>query len=261
MTTSTLRTGVRVWGRLEALVFLVLGGWGLQLFFSNEFWLFLHPRFEWLLATSAGVCVFFGMLLLLRPMPRPHWRGMISLLLTVTLGMIGQQGLRSGAATTEPLARAADEAPEVFTYDGRDYLPLNLAELFLLSENGNAATADPEARYAMQGMLLPDPAGMAPAVLLRLQIVCCLADAVGVGFRVEGGKLPPPDGRWVRLLGRLRPVTEEMARAAEKPAQFEGVFVTVVAPGHVFVVEEAQSIEAPAMPFIADMRMEPPFAY
>jgi len=257
MSTLTQRLG----GRLEAAVFLALGGWCLRLLMTGDSWLFLHPRFRVLLAGSAFVCVFFGMLLMLHPLPRPHWRGMACLVLTIALGVAGQRGLRpQGAESLERLSEA--DTPAAFTYDGRDYLPLNLAELYLLTESDPPPGADD--RFALQGMLLPDPEGLAPGVLLRLQIVCCLADAVGVGFRVEGGKLPPPDGRWVRLLGRLRPVSEAMAETARRSSmssQFQGVFVAVVAPGHVFVVEEVQTLGTPAMPFIGEIRMEPPFAY
>lgn len=254
----TTRPGWRLGGRLEGLVFLAMGVYGNWLVIGGQFWLFLHPKFRILLACSAAVCVALGMLCLQRPVARPHWRGMACLALTLVLALLGQQGLQPSAAfSLESLPR--EDVPAAMTLGGRDYLPLNAAELYLLAEQ---SPPDAEARFALRGMLIPDESGVGSAAVVRLQLVCCLADAVGVGFRLRGGNLPEPRGQWVRVQGRLRPLSpEDVAKGEASPVTMDGVFLLVAHARYVLEVEGVEEIDPPPMPHIVETRAAAPFAY
>lgn len=249
-------------GRLESLALLAMGAWCVSLLSDGDFWLFLHPRFQWLLAASAFCCVFMGMLLLVFPMARPHWRGVGCLLLTIVLGMVGQQGLQPKADSLEGDEVTQGEAaiPEFYEHDGHQYRPINLSEMYLQTQND--APPGPGERFAMQGMWLPDPQGLAPGVLLRLQFTCCLADSIGVGMRVDDANAPEPQGQWVRVLGRVEKASPEMnAKASSTTPQFDNVFMSVVNSDYLFIAEHIEPIEPPKIPFMFEMRGAPPYAY
>ncbi|EPR44274.1 hypothetical protein dsx2_1635 [Desulfovibrio sp. X2] len=169
----------------------------------------------------------------------------------------------SGSAfsgVTAPHGEAAE--PSRLTLGGKEYVKINLAELFFLCrDHPDEALAG---RYVLRGSTIQ--AGELTRHhefgVFRVSVWCCLADAVAVGLRVAGA--PPAGlapGEWVRVYGHLE--RKPAAKDLEK-LHVRGVFSTIVDTNFVFVPERIDPIpdeEASGAPYIFEWRDHEPYAY
>ena len=96
------------------------------------------------------------------------------------------------------------EADPTIRFNGKSYLKINTAELFYLLREGN-----PEKKgqaFVVRGIVKKSPEldRMRRFALLRVNMVCCIADAMAMGVMVSHpnpGELS--DGEWVRVFGKM----------------------------------------------------------
>ena len=248
----------------RGLVLLLTGALMLSMALSGDLWQYLNPGFApWI--TGAGVLILLlGCLAPFAPPgSRPAWDLIPVAAFLVFLGLAGWSLNRPLVADepdwSPPESDLYYPAPKPLgesrlTWEGREYVKMNLSELFALADYDKA----PE-HVAVRGMVLRAGDGNGRVLLVRAQIVCCLADALGLGFELAGEGLEELEaGQWVRVLGGLEPAAPDLATGQ---VDWPGVVLVVLGDRHVLVPDRITRIDPPEMPYIFDVRDEEPFEY
>jgi hypothetical protein len=199
----------RLVSALDGMMVAGLGLFMLALIYSGTYGLFMNPRFQILTgATGAALCL-AGLALALAP------AGRMDPLRTLAFGLLSALLLASASgpahypplvSLTPPAATSGEVSPSL-THAGRSYLKMNPARLVMLL----AASDPPTAEIVSRGIVRRSPqleeAGL--FALFRVNMVCCLADAVALGVMVkpETGELPE-DGTWVTVFGAVEAPAE-----------------------------------------------------
>jgi len=252
------------WARLgQGAALAALGGVMLHLALADNYWMFLNPRFRGLTGSTGAALLLLALAAWLARGYRPAVSGGIVMALMAALALAAQQASLPSAPEHTPLTgpTPAQEAAETLeprvTLDNVQYVRLNLAELLAGTMEGSGIKA-PE-RLAVRGMAVrtPELDARGEFALVRVQIICCLADAVGVGFVVRGAHEPPEPGAWIEVCGALEPLGPgPLPRLA-----FPGVVGVLLGEGHAIAADHARPIDPPDIPFIFTMRDQEPFAY
>lgn len=252
---------IRLAGRLEGLILFALGAYMAVLSVGGEYGYYLNPKFRWVTASAAAVLIVVGAAVAILPSRRP--RLLRILIFAVFLGFMAvedNQALYGPRVDIQvpPKEHAAVEARLV--RQGREYIKINTGELAILAERN-----DPEKTglaYVLRGMVrrTPDLDRLNQFALVRLHIVCCLADAVGVGFRVRyDGAGDLDDGTWVQVFGTLDPSSS--GPEAPKPGSMPGAVFVVLSDKSVLAAHAVVPIDPPGLPFVFDLRESEPYAY
>ena len=250
----------------RSLVLLLTGGLMVSMALSGDLWQYLNPSFSPLISAAGGMLLILGVLLPFAPLGRRPAGEL------VPAAVFGAFLFLAGWSLDRPLVAAEPEwsgpGTELYygapknqgaprqTWQGREYVKLNTSELLSLADQGAA----PE-WVAVQGMVLKaeGPDGRERTVLVRAQIVCCLADALGVGFQLSGPGLEGIEpGQWVRVLGGLDPIRPDLTTGQ---VAWPGVVLVVLDSGHVLAAENVEVVDPPELPYIFDVRTSEPFAY
>ncbi|MBI5520745.1 MAG: hypothetical protein HY916_11900 [Desulfovibrio sp.] len=276
-TTGLARFRLSLQDRVDGLCLLCMGGLMAALSRSGLYWYFLNPKFSGVTLGAGVLLCLAGLALLLRPMPGPTtamrlWRQ------AVLLGFLSLAATAWGQAASEPLPGAmspassenAALAPEEAApadprpvLDGREYVRLNLAELYIMLDKGRK---DYPERFALRAVVsrTPELDKRGHVLLKRTAVVCCLADSLELSFATRGNGLEAlQTGDWVEVFGRLAPLDEKgadkgLVKAAPKG---EGPSLSLTNPKFRIEVEAATPIQAPAFPYLFEFKEEPPFAW
>lgn len=254
---------------LDGLALLLLGGLLAGLALSDRYWYFLNPRFIPVSLVTGAILILLAPLAATRaPGPRPGGvPRLISLGLCLGLAALAVAGVGSGPSAASMPSQAQrrsslEPGPELVepsrvTFEGREYVRMNLAELFLLADQ---RPKDAPARFVVRGEVRRSPAldGQGQALVSRVAVVCCLADAVAAGFLADVGDAP--QGRWVEVYGRLEPLKGKLPPASKLPRNPEAA-VTVCNEHHRIKVEGVVPVSPPEMPYIFEFREKEPFAW
>ncbi len=247
----------RAFAILEGAVLALLGGFMLHLVRSGNYWYFLNPRFEPLTVAAGVGLVVLGLALPFVPARELKPTRLVVFLLFIPLALWADFAAEE-QYTVEPYGLEEAESPEPrIELDGREYVKMNTAELFML-----LSSESPEVPklIALRGMVKRSPELDAQGrfALVRMAIVCCLADAVAPGFAVESNSLPE-DGAWVRVLGSLKPAV--LGRAEVDSVHVQGTVSTLINDKFVIIPRLSEPIKQPELPFIFEFKREEPFAY
>ncbi len=263
--------------RVDGLCLLCLGGFIAALSRSGLYWYFLNPKFSGVTLGAGALLCLAGLALLVRPVPGPAttmrlWRQ------AVLLGFLSLAATAWGQAASEPLPGAVNPAssenaalaPEEEApvdprpvKDGKEYVRLNLAELYIMLDKGR--TDYPE-RFALRAVVSRTPQldGRGHVLLKRTAVVCCLADSMELSFVTRGQGLDGlKNGDWVEIFGRLAPLAPKgedkgLVKAAPKG---EGPSLSLTNPKFRIEVEAVEPIQAPSFPYLFEFKEEPPFAW
>ncbi len=253
---------------LDGLALLCTGGLLAGLALSDRYWYFLNPRFAPLSLCTGLALVLLGPVTAWRaPGPRP---GNVLRLLAFALFLglaalaVARAGYEPAAESPKAAAKAAgglepaplDQEPSRVRREGREYVRLNLAELFILADQ---RPKDAPTRFVVQGLVRRsaklDKLGL--AAVSRLAVVCCLADAVEAGFLADLGDAPAGD--WVEVYGRLEILADP--KAAKSPPRNPEAAVSVLNEHYRIVPEAVVRVDPPQMPYIFEFRDKEPFAW
>lgn len=274
------RTPAVVFGYLEALLVLALGAYMTALAGSSVYWMLLNPAFKPLtLAGGVGIAL-AGLAGLAWPRAVPLGPGRLARLAALgvvlaciflgqgralfTVSPLGEDVMDYGQAPTSFSAPAVEEVEARESWEGAQYIRLNLAELFNLSQAAGAAPLAPEAAagYVLRGQVLrtPELDARGQVALVRLSVFCCLADAVGFALLLD---MDDPavleHGSWLKAFVALRPeaVPPELENAASHP----DAFFTSLVPNHAARPVRLEAIRPPDIPYIFAIHAAEPYAY
>lgn len=150
-----------------------------------------------------------------------------------------------------------------------EYIKINIAELYLIIDNPAKRSMLGE-KFIFQGQIYEDPefrdAGFFS--VLRIAMVCCAADMVGLGFRVPL-EYQPADishGSWVNIRGHL--VCDEPAPSLPDQENQEDLSGMRNMPVSLsvrsdcrFIPDKITPIDQPDIAYIYFWNSEPPYYY
>ncbi len=245
---------------LEGLILLAIGLYAGLLVFFGDYWRFLNPKFKWLTATTAILLILVGVVATARPSQRPKLSRIIIFLLLLRVFFIADGGISlAGHRATESRAARLEKASPRVTMNGIVYVKINLAELFSLC--GEARPKKPALRYMVRGIVkrTAELDRLGQFALIRNTVFCCLADAVGMGFRVRYAHVGTlAGGQWAAVYGAVEDLSQKFP---EPGIRIKGMNITVLSDSHLLVADNVARIKEPDIPFIIEVRNAEPYAY
>lgn len=257
---------------LRSLFLIILGIFLLTVLLREDFWVFLHPRLHIpAILASFGICelgvagvIFF----------RRRKNAQVPLLFIVFLffslaGFYGREKFISddekrespGAGPVGSGYISIDTEGYEFTFQGKEYTPINLGELYLLG--GSVETIPGGPWYTVRGMVKRRPGFDESGCILlaRVAVTCCLADATLVLYRVavEDAELYE-DGEWLQVFGTLTedPISEE---EVPKDIRIGDLQYLVMETERILSADAVERKTPPSVPFMFEFQAKPPFAF
>jgi hypothetical protein len=250
----------KISGVLEGLILLAIGIYAVLLVFFGDYWRFLNPKFKWLTAAAALILMVVGAVATLHPDKRPKLSRIIIFLVLLRVLFVANSGISfSGHGTAGAMGANLDKEKPRVTMNGTEYVKINVAELHLLCSE----TEDPKLtlRYTIRGIVKRDVRldRQGQFALIRNTVFCCLADSVGMGFRVQYGHVDElTDGQWVEVYATVKRSSEELQ---DPGLRVKGMNMTVLSESHILMADQIVGIKEPEIPFIIDIRSAEPYAY
>ncbi len=230
----------------------------LALSLSDGYTLFLNPRFRWLTAAGGGSLVLLGAAAFLSRRRRPEKFRVVSF-----LAFVGLVFLVVGPSFSSPKNSGVDDKAEAtkrprLEFRGASYVKINTAALFFMLREGDSTKMSQP--YVVRGVVKrsPEMDRQGRFALLRTNIVCCMADAMAMGLVVsQADPQQLPDGRWVKVFGRLRPLKIQPPAAVK----VEGAIYAVISDQALLAAEAVERIERPTSPYIFVLTADEPYTY
>ena len=238
---------------LDGLMVVALGLYMLILSRSEAYSLFMNPKFNLLTAVTAVGLGITGMALILSPDGRPNWGRTLSFfILGILILHAGTGSLKSstGFAAKPPETRVAPE-PSVIR-NGKAYLKANPARLFFLLKTENLPSV--EQAFVTRGIVRRSEEldRLGRFVILRVNMVCCFADAMAMGIIIDVGKSPEPtDGDWVAIFGRIQRLPEP--QSIPDGINADDVPFTMVYDKALVVAETVEKIKRPRFQYVFEL--------
>lgn len=254
---------------LEGLTTALLGAFMYAFSISDSYWMLLSPKFQPLTATAGFLLFVTGAAMTTRKPPRNvrRWGALCAMLAFLALACWAVLGPESAFAPDPPkkhtpMSLELPEPGEGFeprlTLNGKEYVRISTPELFALIEGTNK---EYPREIAMRGMVArsPDLDKRGMIAVFRVNVFCCLADAVAPGFLVSVDDPDKyPQGSWVRVAGE---VVESAESHANGEISLPGMLMSFVSLNHEIRGHDVRIIDPPDMPFTFEVRDKEPFAY
>jgi uncharacterized surface protein with fasciclin (FAS1) repeats len=205
----------------------------------------MNADFRWLTLLGAVLVLGMGLAGAVRGR-RADFKDVGAFALLFAIVMVGRPFV-PGSATS---SLAPPDVPEVLTLEDPNF---PLSELRDLRDVVTADGGADRLPVTVLGMVkrLPRPEGSLQTAVMKSYMVCCAADALGIGFRVAGQRVEGfEDGEWVIVRGYVVPLAEP---SPVKPFRV-GTSTFVMVDGE-YVIEPStvEPYEAVAyMPLLAD---------
>ena len=158
---------------------------------------------------------------------------------------------------------AEDENPGLppsILFNGKSYLKINTAELFYLLRKGNSEKMN-EA-FVVRGIVKKSPEleRMGRFALLRVNMVCCIADAMAMGVTVSHPNLGElSDGEWVRVFGKMKPLPLE--QKLTEPPTLDTIPYTMIYDKAVLRADAVEKISRPEAPYMFELPSDTEYHY
>ena len=241
---------------MEGLILVSIGLYAVLLVFYGNYWRFLNPKFKWLTAATGLALIIVGAANTFKPAKHPKLSRIIIFLLLLRLFWVSPAAI---SLTSRLKAPGPVEEQSRVALKGVEYVKINLAELYSLCQDGDRTKLG--LHYAVRGIVKRDGRldRLGEFALVRSTVFCCLADAVGIGFRVKydhAGNLS--DGQWVEVFGTL----DDLSRKLPDPAlRVAGMNITVLNDSYMLLPSKVSDVNVPQIPFILDINQTEPYAY
>ena len=246
---------------IENLVLLGMGLYMILLTRGDEYAFFLNPKFRWLTLSAGLGLVVLAVASLIRRTDRTDL--LRTAAFVVMGGLIFLSGTNlSGKETANPLNSLEDDSGQEshMTWKGIPYLKLNTAELvYLLMGKPDEIMDQP---IVLRGVLKKSPSldALGRFALLRVNMVCCVADSMTMGVMVTGDETANiGDGRWVSVYGRMQGLAEPY-RITER-ITLDGIFSTVIHEKAVLVADAVETTGRPRFPYLYELPGDERFDY
>jgi hypothetical protein len=246
---------------VEGLILQVIAVYVGILVLAGDYWRFLNPKFKWLTGATAAVLLFTGTVAVFNPHRRSNFSRIVVFLLffrILTMGMSGSTSYIKGFSSVLGNPDYPIEKSPVVMND-REYIRINLGELYQLGER--PASEQTARAYVVKGRVMKsqalDQAGQ--FALMRVAVFCCLADALGMGIRVEYDQVDGiAGGQWVEVYGSMKRLPHKLP---EPGLHTPGLFLSVVSDTYILVPDKIIAIKEPEIPFMFEFRKAEPYAY
>jgi uncharacterized repeat protein (TIGR03943 family) len=251
----------KIGGVFEGLILLAIGAYAALLVFFGDYWRFLNPKFKWLTAATALILIILGIITAVLPSKRPKLSRIIIFILLLRVFSVANTGISlvDHGGTRGSGAESPEKAGPRVTLNGIEYVKINVAELYTFGDMDKHER--PETRYAVRGMVKHHEQldRLGQFALVRNTIFCCLADSVGMGFRVQYDHANElVDGEWVEVYGSLTSLPKKLP---DPGLRIEGMNLTVLSDSHILTPDKVVKIKEPEIPFILEIRRTEPYAF
>lgn len=244
----------------EGLCLVVLGLFAVDLAAGDSYSMYLNPRFAWLTGGAGVALALFGLLRLTSRGGKGAPARLVMFLAILALAGLSRASLVPPSGSVTGGGKAAKINP-LLEREGVSYTKINPAELFyVIKEDKSAKVPGP---FVARGVArrTPEMDALGRFYFVRLNMVCCAADAVGLGVIVQlpsGAKLPE-DWQWTRVFGSLAPLTPGGKLMAAPPP--EGKVTSLVSPKALLTAAVVEAIDRPPSPYVFALGAEPPYQY
>jgi hypothetical protein len=240
--------------RLDGALLAGVGVYMLALAGSEAYTLFMNPKFQWLTTVTGVVLCIAGVVFLLWPCSAASpSRTLMFTVFGLILVISGTAELRRPPAFAAKPPAPAVEAPSPYlSLGGKAYLKMNPARLVL--NLMSAATAPVEKPIVARGVVRRSPQLDAAGRfgLFRVNMVCCLADAMAMGVMVSAensGHLK--NGDWVTVFGVMKTLPEPLKVA--DVGRIDDVPYTLIYDSAVLIAEGVKPIDRPRVPYVFEL--------
>jgi hypothetical protein len=244
----------------EAVVLLGLGLFMFNLSGSDAYTQFMNPKFRWLTAaTGVGLGVVgLNALFSLRRLPGMFRLGLF-VLMALLIGLAMAEDPRAQAMSAE--AELSPEARQPWLeLEGKRYTKITTGELFILARKPKTRDKTLGQPFVMRGMVkrTPELDRMGLFALLRGNMICCAADAMAVGFYVQGADPTKfSDGEWARVYGEAVATDQKLP----KPPRVDGIFYSLASKHALFTAQAIEDVPPPPSPYMFVIDAEQPYGY
>ncbi len=195
---------------LDGIMVAGLGLYMLALIHGGAYRLFMNPKFQLLSGATAVVLCLAGLVVALAPSSRPDTLRTIAFaVLSVLLLTSGSAQLQRSPVYALAPPAAAETVSPTLNHDGKAYTKTNPARL-VFKLMAAEIPQDIVSRGIVRRSPRLDREGL--FALFRVNMVCCLADAVAIGVMVKsetGSGLR--DGEWVAVFGSTETLAKPLA--------------------------------------------------
>lgn len=246
---------------IENVVLLGMGLYMMLLTRGDDYALFLNPKFRWLTAGAGAVLALLAALSLLR---RSGGRDLLR-----TAAFVVMAGLILCAGSNLPGRSMADSPAHGEDDAGKEshlvlgelpYLKLNTAELvYLLQDRPDEILGEP---IVLRGVAKRSPSLDAQGrfALLRVNMICCVADSMSMGMMVSPIDLAEiKDGRWVRVFGTVKSL--ERAEKIEERITLDGLPSTLIYDKALLAARAVEQVSRPRFPYLFEFPGDDHFDY
>jgi uncharacterized repeat protein (TIGR03943 family) len=260
----------RIGGIIEGLILLAIGAYAGLLVIYGDYWRFLNPKFKWLTGLTAAMLILIGTIAIFKTNKRASYFRICIFLIFLGIIFWGNSGrpVSPKADSKVRLETLADsmsrgeslvEEKSRLTMNGLEYIKINLGELYSLCQEPKPDKIDK--RYVVRGIVkrTKPTDRLGHFVLLRSAVVCCLADSVGVGFRVKYDRLNElEDGQWVEVYGTLRSLSQKLPKPH---LRIKEIRLAVLCDSHILVADRIVKTEEPETPFMFEFSDTEPYRF
>lgn len=152
------------------------------------------------------------------------------------------------------------EADPTILFNGKSYLKINTAELFYLLRQGDPGKKGQA--FVVRGILKKSPELELSGrfALLRVNMVCCSADAMTMGVMVshpDSGEFS--DGEWVRVFGRMEPLPSE--QKLREPPTLDTIPYTMIFEKALLAADGVEKTSPPEAPYMFELPDDTEYHY
>jgi hypothetical protein len=251
----------------RSVLLFILGSLMAFVLIRSDYWIFLHPKLRFFSLTASALILVSSLVSLIQSITPPKkWYGIVFLVCIgmFFIGIVGKTGDSAPVrSASEDMPFREDGAPEGsrFTFQGNEYVPINVGELFLMGKLDDKVLA--EERFALRGIVKRQPKFDTEnqILLTRLAVTCCLADATVLVYRVL---VPDPevfvDGEWIVVLGSVQ---KDAIGESEIPDKIivEGIRYFTMETDRILVADTFRKIAPPDFSYMFQFKTEEPFAF
>ncbi|UCF01156.1 MAG: TIGR03943 family protein [Deltaproteobacteria bacterium] len=248
-------------GFVEGFILFALGLAMSGLVKSDNYWLYLNPKFKWLTLITGIVLMLLGLIAAVRNR-RPNLSRIVVFLVFGSIAGVGYLMPNPTApAFSSSLTESANanKVESRLTLGGQEFIKINLGELFNISEMEEANEIGEH--YVTRGVVKRSPEldEKGQFVLFRVFMWCCFADAVAVGFRVSYDHPHElQDGQWAKVYGKLRQLPSKLP---EPNVPVRGITSKALNKVYGIAAHKVEEIDPPPIPFMFEFRKSEPYAY
>lgn len=192
----------RLYGVLEAVMLPVVGAGALWLAMSENYTLLMNAKFRWLTMTGAILVLGMGIAALISGQKRNAINVLVFCFLLLII-LIGKPYLPDASASAAKMVKSELEAGLWAQVDQKKFPRRNLDDLYLKNTNGELTD---HRSFTTIGEVkrLPILDEHRSFAIMTSVMVCCVADAFAVGFRVPYENWENiEDGEWIMVSGKL----------------------------------------------------------